>query len=333
LTGRALTNSGPVPDSAKITFFLQKSIFTYQAYVKESAFQVFFLMDFYGAEDIFYRVEHKGKKIEGVKIVLDEAPTQVQTGLHNDDTDRSSFFSQRKRINESFSFYGKDVSYLVPSAPHSLLEEEVFGADLEIKLSDYILFPTMEETLREVIPMVQHRAIQNKNIVRVFIDELDKFADESPLFVIDGVMTEDVGFFLSLKPSAVSSIKIIYSLDKLSVFGALGKGGVILVETKIPDHADVVPKGETTFSTVGLTEPLKFHSPENLNKSGRIPDFRTALYWNPELVVDESGTANFSFNTTDITGEFAILVEGISGEGKPFHQEETFTVKFAPALD
>lgn len=334
LTGKVLTKSGrAVPDSAKITFFLQKSVSTYQAYVKDSAFQVFFLMDFYGTEDIFYRVEHEGKKIDDATIVLDEAPTYAQPSLSDSDADRLSFSSQRKRIKESFSFYKKDVSYEEPSPPHSLLEEEVFGADLEIKLSEYILFPTMVETLREVIPMAQHRIIRSKNVVRVFIDELDKFADESPLFVIDGVMTEDVDFFLSLNPSDVSSIKIIYSLDKLNVFGALGKGGIILVETKIPDHADVVPKGETTFSTVGLTESIKFKSAAHLSKRGRMPDLRTALYWNPELVPDENGSATFSFYTTDVTGEFAIRLEGISGEGKPFYQEETFTVKFVPALD
>jgi hypothetical protein len=334
ISGKIITSSGsPVPDSSEVTFLLRNDVSVYKALVVRGNFKAYFLSDFFGEEDVFYRVDFKGDRIAGAKVILNNEAVQESAYEKKNAIETSSFYDQRRRINESFHFYQQNSQFEKPVAPHSFFEEEIFGADIEIKLSDYLLFPTMEETLREIIPMVQNRNVKGKNNVRVIIEELNKLGAGSPLFVIDGVVTEDSDFFLSLKPADVETVKVIYSLDKLNVFGALGKGGIILVETNIPDHAAKIPKSENTFSIEGLSRPitpLNFaHSP---GKNERVPDLRTALYWNPEAIADGNNEVIFSFFTSDVTGNFVIKAEGITSDGKPFYAEENFSVKYAPAV-
>ena len=44
------------------------------------------------------------------------------------------------------------------------------------------------------------------------------------------------------------------------------------------------------------------------------PDFRTTLFWDPDITI-ENGTANRLFFTSDQTGMYKIIVEGITDEG------------------
>lgn len=331
ITGKATSISNvPVPDSAKITFLLQRTVSVYESYVFNNEFKVSFLSDFYGDEDVYYTVEYKGKKLENARLTIDERYHPLQLNAHEGNSISKSFDSQRRLINRAYSFFNRRIDYNARPKPNDYFEEEIFDADVEIRLSDYILFPTMEETLREIIPLVQHRKVKDKSVVRVFIDEIDRFAEGTPLFVIDGVITDDQNYFLSLKPADVSTIKVVHSLDKLNVFGALGKGGVILVETNIPDNWLNVPVPENSFRVNGLTESLKHNVRSPTNK--RVPDLRTELYWNPDLTIRKDGSANFSFFTSDVPGDYIIRIEGITPEGKPFVSEAAFTTEFEPAV-
>ncbi|RZF60235.1 hypothetical protein [Sphingobacterium corticibacterium] len=40
-------------------------------------------------------------------------------------------------------------------------------------------------------------------------------------------------------------------------------------------------------------------------------DMRSTVYWNPNIVTDRDGTATFSFFTSDVTGDFEIVAQGL----------------------
>ena len=56
------------------------------------------------------------------------------------------------------------------------------------------------------------------------------------------------------------------------------------------------------------------------------PDFRSTLYWNPDLKTDENGESRFSFYTSDEKGKYCMQIEGISSDGKPVSGKYYFTV-------
>ena len=57
------------------------------------------------------------------------------------------------------------------------------------------------------------------------------------------------------------------------------------------------------------------------------PDYRTTLFWKPDLITDEQGNADFSFYTSDDIGTYLVFVEGITRDGIPVVGEYFFEVK------
>src|SRR5690606_15998577 len=65
------TDGKPLPDSTRVTFSLQNSVMIYEVYPERSgAFQFSLLMDFYGTEEIYYQVEHRGQLVENAEVKL-----------------------------------------------------------------------------------------------------------------------------------------------------------------------------------------------------------------------------------------------------------------------
>jgi hypothetical protein len=327
-TGEAYT------DSTFITFFLQKNVMTYQTFSSKGRFDFSLFLDFSGKDEVFYRIEKNGKKLENVSIVLNEYPAFKYAGVPVATTQKPDALYQQtlrhKLINRSFGFYGRDNDYKKVPEANALLEEEIFGPDVTIDLDKYVLFPTMEETIREIIPMVQHRRIRNESVVRIYFADMDRMATENPLYIIDGVMTDDTNYFMDLKPADVSKVKVIHSRDKLDTFGEMGRGGIILVDTKIPGHGVTIPRSKNSFRVQGLSEPVAVRPFDPAMLSSRVPDLRTNLIWAPEIITDENGEATIHFYTSDVTGEFRVQLEGMTLRGEPFYREETIKVAFKP---
>lgn len=204
-------------------------------------------------------------------------------------------------------------------------------ADVSINLSDYLIFPTMEETLREIVPLVQHRRRDGISVVRMYLDDINDFAKEEPVYVVDGIMTDDTEYFMSLNPLEIQSIKVIYNQEKLQALGSIGQNGVILVETKIHNNEENVKRSPKTFSISGLNPALPFNHGHNVQEDEvRTPSLIASLYWNPNITLDSTGEATISFNTSDVTGHYRMEIFGVTDSGLPITGSATFTVKYSP---
>ena len=47
-----------------------------------------------------------------------------------------------------------------------------------------------------------------------------------------------------------------------------------------------------------------------------VPDYRTTLYWNPAVELDETGHAVVEFYTSDAPADYNVTAEGVTREGK-----------------
>ncbi|HEY4965330.1 MAG TPA: hypothetical protein VII28_02980, partial [Puia sp.] len=68
----------------------------------------------------------------------------------------------------------------------------------------------------------------------------------------------------------------------------------------------------------GLQQGMEFYSPAyetNQQYLNRHPDFRTLLYWNPNVYTDSTGNATISWFTSDLPGNYVIVVNGVSQSG------------------
>jgi hypothetical protein len=206
--------------------------------------------------------------------------------------------------------------------------EEWLDSDFDIELDKFEPFSSMPELLGNIVQMVRYRKRDNEEAVRVFLRDNAIYATVDPLYIIDGVMTDNTKYFLSLLPANIDKIGILRSQETLSRYGELGKNGIILVRTK-PTSREGLPSNEHELFVTGVNKPIAFKSLSYANeKKMQIPDLRSTLYWNPKVLTDNQGKASFSFYTGDATGNFKIRIEGITKNGILFTKEFPFTVSY-----
>ncbi|MDQ6813150.1 MAG: hypothetical protein M3040_05405, partial [Bacteroidota bacterium] len=89
-----------------------------------------------------------------------------------------------------------------------------------------------------------------------------------------------------------------------------------------------------TASTVmdydALQITREFYSPvyqTPLEYASRLPDFRSLLYWSPNIKTDPSGKKEISFYTSDVPGKYAVVLQGISTQGKAGSKVFTIEVR------
>ena len=59
----------------------------------------------------------------------------------------------------------------------------------------------------------------------------------------------------------------------------------------------------------------------------RLPDVRNTIYWNPKLQLDPNQSRKISFRTSDLKGEYELLIRGADASGKFLEKRVGFTVK------
>ena len=52
------------------------------------------------------------------------------------------------------------------------------------------------------------------------------------------------------------------------------------------------------------------------SRRSMVPDYRTTLYWNPTVKLDDTGQATVEFYTSDAPADYDITIEGITQTGK-----------------
>ncbi len=71
------------------------------------------------------------------------------------------------------------------------------------------------------------------------------------------------------------------------------------------------------YKPMNYGDTKTFYSPRytSANKLDKKPDFRSTLYWNPNIVTDEKGNAQTSFFSSDKKGSYTVWVEGSDLQG------------------
>jgi hypothetical protein len=79
----------------------------------------------------------------------------------------------------------------------------------------------------------------------------------------------------------------------------------------------------------GVQQRREFYSPKYETQKqieSRIQDRRNLLYWNPSITTDKNGKCQIEFYTSDMDGDFEIIVEGITKNGLAGSVRSSFKV-------
>ncbi len=192
----------------------------------------------------------------------------------------------------------------------------------EYVLDDYTRFPTLKETIVEVLKELYFTRDNGHYTIHLRNMTMDAEVYGLPLILVDGLPIQD------LDPLFDYGMKYVYKVGVINepyVYGPRTFSGVISFTTKLQDFTSIGSGDYIRKFT--LDRPMRdktyFHQEYNDKTPNRIPDYRHQLLWLPEL--DNSDTVTFF--TSDVSGMFEISVEGFTQDGKPVTVTQVFEVK------
>ncbi len=237
----------------------------------------------------------------------------------------------------------RSIHNQVENGYYSVKPDSILGVDKKdpfdggtpevILLDEFTRFPTFRETLVEVVPNVWVKKLEVGKYTFWVREELENyendFESDPPLVLVDGVFVPDHRSLLEYNARTIEKISILR--DPL-VLGSKKYLGMVVLETFEGNYLERLPP--SGMAQVGLDLPAATKNYFTQGYGGaeaqlkRIPDFRYQLFWEPQLEIGaETESPQFEFYTSDVPGEYEIVLEGFTTYGKPISARETIVVE------
>ncbi|MDO6390563.1 hypothetical protein Q4E40_10535 [Pontibacter sp. BT731] len=218
--------------------------------------------------------------------------------------------------------------------PHSTAPLPRLPADRVFKLDEYVAFQDVEEAIREVSTNLRMRKKKGRQTVRLLYvsSETKRMMKEEPLYLLDGVMLENMDEIIALDLNDIASIEIAWSEEKLYAgnLGRLVDNGMFAIYTKSGEARERLKEKGLPVLYEQYNLPRNFvvpAAPSGDASQAQLPDFRQQLHWQPYLQAGADGSATFMFYTSDETGVFEVKVQGQTAEGIPIVGSTSIEVK------
>jgi len=195
-------------------------------------------------------------------------------------------------------------------------------------LDEYTRFTTMREVFTEFITGTRFRR-RAGNWEMSILTRRGNFYElgTHPLILLDGIPISDHNVIFNYDPLLVERINIYYGPY---TFGGHVFDGIVELTTYRRQYQDLNFTGSLqVVGYVGPQLPYQFTTPNyssEKQRRSRIPDGRHTLLWNPNVISNGKTSVRLPFDTSDLTGEFQILVEGITKDGKFIQVTSYFNV-------
>jgi hypothetical protein len=232
--------------------------------------------------------------------------------------------AKRQRAMATKQFF-KERGYF-----YSDFSEKVYMEDVPAKGAHYL---NIYEFIRDRVKGAQIFTIEKGGVERKVVQLRGQSSFKIPTyatFEVDGVIVSSLTAE-SLVLANIEMVDVKRGLAATSIYGEVGKGGIITIITREPkDHnREIKIPGILTIQHPGYHKARTFYTP-NYAKDKQLqekPDYRSTLYWNPSAKIEAHKSTPFSFYTGDKLDKFLILVEGITEEGVPFVGQQSIRVE------
>jgi hypothetical protein len=150
------------------------------------------------------------------------------------------------------------------------------------------------------------------------------------LILLDGyaVSSSNLMDVLTLPMNLIDRIDV---LNASPLYGMSGANGVINIITRIGVRRDPITLAPNTVivTVKGFDVSRIFYSPKynNPEEKTNIPDYRSTIFWEPDLKVEKNKSSKLEFYNSDNPGIIKMTVEGVTGEGIPLSTTISYEVK------
>ena len=167
---------------------------------------------------------------------------------------------------------------------------------------------------------------------RILVSRVKNYKGEymsgEPLYLIDGYPVSKS----QILNTPVANIETVVAArgPTIGMFGSSGQGAVIAITRKKGASKKSYRRtGVINLANVGYSVSREFFSPDysTPKEAHAKPDFRSTLYWNPEINIDTTGTAEVSFYNGDYHTNYQVIIEGVTADGVPLRAITNFESK------
>ncbi|RLD21294.1 MAG: hypothetical protein DRI69_04415 [Bacteroidetes bacterium] len=153
--------------------------------------------------------------------------------------------------------------------------------------------------------------------------------DTYATYVLDG-MVVDVSLINSIPVERIAFIDVLKGIGKSAVYGT-GGNGVIAFYSKTAEQMQTSQQviGSMNYMYSGYYKAKVFYSPDYgaAQDSHEKPDYRTTLYWNPDVRLNALDKKYLTFFTGDKASVYSVRFEGVTSDGAPVVLSGMFEVR------
>ncbi|WP_093022062.1 hypothetical protein [Pustulibacterium marinum] len=185
-------------------------------------------------------------------------------------------------------------------------------------LDDFTRFPTMQETIVEIVKELYFKKKKGKYTLhsRDYENEYSENLFGETLIFIDGIIIRDTDQFFNYDARKIDRIEVVNSGY---FYGGKLFNGIASVYTKegdfILENNDEFPVYKKEMLPLSSTKTYFKPTYKTATSNARIPDYRYQLVWEPIFNLKEK--ANYSFYTSDVPGLYEITLDGFTSNGDP----------------
>jgi hypothetical protein len=169
-------------------------------------------------------------------------------------------------------------------------------------------------------------------VFSVLSSEFGAERNDNALVLLDGVPIIDHEIIYNYNPLLIDRIDVYTGRY---IFGQNLFFGIVAFYTSRNSYPELNTDPFTPIVSYDAPQARRlFYSPDYSDPArgaSRLPDFRHTLYWNADVPVyangDDDGSASVTFHTSDLTGTWQVLVEGVTRDGAPVSAVCTLEVR------
>jgi len=201
------------------------------------------------------------------------------------------------------------------------LDYPFYGVPTEIvRPALFIDLPDFTEISRELLSGVKFRAYNRIPTLQILNPSTLNFYNDQPLVLLDGVPVQDLNIIKNMGSKDISRIEIC---RKERFYGDLSFTGVIAIYSTKQNFQHLAESSDLVKLNLDALQPdaslvIQGNRPEN------EPYLRKVLLWQPNL--KPSNTVQLDFKTSDIKGNYRLIVRGKTMDGSAIFKVQNFEV-------
>lgn len=263
--------------------------------------------------------------VSAIQKTVDEAISKRGEKLF----DIASAFDSEAIILEAVEIEEKKETFSDPFRREFALYRKPDSRVVLDSIKGFSQYLSIFDAIRGRVPGVQVQGVSpNQSALIRGFNSLN--GNNRPLYLFDGVIVDE-SFINTIQPQDILYIDVLRGANSAALYGGRSAAGVIAVYSRKGDDRfglAAEPAGLHLFKIPGYDAPRQFYVPDYaVMSTDRLarPDYRSTLYWNPKIQVTNE-EAKVSFYTSDETGLFYIITEGITNDGRIIQNIENFEV-------